>query len=497
MKEPEVKASLLARVSSEEQVQGYSLDAQRRAFRALVQARGWTIYKEYIEEGRSAHTDDIRKRPDLKEAIDEAEAGEYDVLVVHKIDRFARKLRFTLEYFEKLGKAGVGFVSIENQIDYSTPSGKFMLAMQGGLAELYSDNLGQEVKKGLYERRAQSLYLGLLPFGVAKGDDSIPEPHPDTHPGLSMAFQLGSVGKSDREIARTLNAAGYRTAGNQGNRLFSKDTVRGLLTNRFYIGEISDGNGGWINAKHDRLIPIELFDAAMAARSRNRHNPAKNTRADTHVSSLSGVARCYQCGATLRTMRNRGVARLVCNTRLKRGECSQKSARLDTYEAQLQDYLQAFHIPDDYREKLLDLQQKLTSAYDDTADRLKQLNAAKNRLKELYTWGDITRSDYLSQSRGIDDEIQSMKRPQNDDRSLGKLAQFLRDAALAWQEANQEQRNKLARTLFDGIWIEKQRVLGVTPRPELKPFFDLQYTGLSHDMLQWRPRPDSNRRSPP
>ncbi len=132
----QIRASLIARVSSEEPVEGYSLDAQRRAFRTLVEGRGWTIYKEYMEEGRSAHTDDVRKRPVFKEAIDDALAGNYDVLVVHKIDRFSRKLRITLEYFEKLGKAGVGFVSIQNQIDYSTPSGKFMLVMQGGLAEL-------------------------------------------------------------------------------------------------------------------------------------------------------------------------------------------------------------------------------------------------------------------------------------------------------------------------------------------------------------------------
>ena len=72
---------------------------------------------------------------------------EYDVIVVHKVDRFSRKLRITLDYFDKLGKAGVGFVSIVEQMDFSTPWGKFTLSMLGGLAELYSDNLSQETKK--------------------------------------------------------------------------------------------------------------------------------------------------------------------------------------------------------------------------------------------------------------------------------------------------------------------------------------------------------------
>ena len=83
------------------------------------------------------------------EAIEDAVAGKYDVLVVHKIDRFSRKLKKTLEYIEKLTAANVSLVSIENQVDYTTSQGKFMLVMQGGLAELYSDNLGDEVKKGL------------------------------------------------------------------------------------------------------------------------------------------------------------------------------------------------------------------------------------------------------------------------------------------------------------------------------------------------------------
>ena len=86
-----MRAALYARVSTEEQVEGYSLDAQRRAFGGLVTDRDWTTYREYVEEGRSAHTDDISKRPVFKQAIEDALAGHYDVLVVHKIDRFSRK----------------------------------------------------------------------------------------------------------------------------------------------------------------------------------------------------------------------------------------------------------------------------------------------------------------------------------------------------------------------------------------------------------------------
>jgi len=96
------------------------------------------VYQEYIEAVKSSHTDDIRKRPVFKRTIDDALVGKYDVLVVHKIDRFSRKLRITLEYFEKLGKAGIGFVSIGNCDSYPQ-----MGTMPRNMKERLSRNFGK------------------------------------------------------------------------------------------------------------------------------------------------------------------------------------------------------------------------------------------------------------------------------------------------------------------------------------------------------------------
>ena len=133
-----MKAALYARVSSEEQVEGYSIDAQRRAFQSHCKEKGWIPAHEYIEEGKSAWTDNVEKRPMFKQMIADALAGEFDVLVVHQVDRFSRQLRITLEYFEKLSKAGVGFVSVNQQIDYTTPEGRAFLGMSGIFAQFSS-----------------------------------------------------------------------------------------------------------------------------------------------------------------------------------------------------------------------------------------------------------------------------------------------------------------------------------------------------------------------
>lgn len=169
-----MRAALYARVSTEEQLEGYSIDAQRRNYHVLVQGRGWESVAEYIEEGRSARNENISKRPKFQDAMEDGLRGKYDVLVVDKLDRFSRRLIVTLEYFGKLSKAGRTFLSIREQMDFSTTFGKVALAVLAALAEWYSDNLSEETKKGLQERKNQGLYNGTLPFGVMKGDNGVP-----------------------------------------------------------------------------------------------------------------------------------------------------------------------------------------------------------------------------------------------------------------------------------------------------------------------------------
>src|SRR4051794_5361478 len=123
-----VRVGLYQRVSSEEQVEGYSLDAQHRAGKLYCDAHDWQVAQVYRDEGRSARTDDLAKRPAFQQMLAEAEAGLLDVIVVHKLDRFARNLRVTLETLERLLSWGVGFVSISEQMDFTTPIGKVVLA---------------------------------------------------------------------------------------------------------------------------------------------------------------------------------------------------------------------------------------------------------------------------------------------------------------------------------------------------------------------------------
>ncbi len=489
-----MKAALYARVSTEEQTEGYSIDAQKRAFQRLCEERGWIPHHEYIEAGKSAHTDDIRKRPVFKQALDDALSGQYDVLVVHRIDRFARRVAITIEYFEKLGKAGIGFVSIENNIDYSTPEGKLMLLMQGGLAEYYSNNLSKETKKGWHERRKQGLYCGALPFGAMKGEDGVPVPDMQEREigangntetvrnfeGLLAGYQMSAAGASDRDVAMALNEKGYRSTGTHGPRPFSKDTVRGMLTTRFYLGYIPDGNGGWMRAKHEPFIDSELFEAVQLKRKKDSRSTHKHSSRTKTNCSLTGITYCWHCREAGREGRihvscvKNGTPRLGCYNRAKGWGCTQKSGRLDLYEEQIRAYLDTFMIPEDYQKRIIQMHSQLKDSYD-VEKEIGQLKQGLKRLKDLYKWGDIDKAEYQREKQQIESELARLAPLQAPAEHLERLAEFLGSITNAWDTATNEQRNQLTRALFQEIWVRDQEVVFVKPHPEFEPFFKLNW----------------------
>ena len=363
----------------------------------------------------------------------------------------------------------------------------------GAFAQYYSDNLSQETKKGWHERRAQGLYCGLLPFGAMKGEDGVPVPNSDAHPGLAMSFELAAQGKSDREVAMALNEKGYRTAGNQGNRPFSRDIIRGMFTNKFYLGYLLDGNGGWMKGKHEAFIDGQLWNQAQEMRRRNATSTYTRCRSERKVCSLSGITYCWYCKGRIHvSFTKKGKRRLGCYNRSKGWDCSQKSALLEVYEEQIEEYLKTLHIPENYQEKILEAHHKLEATYEDMGEEKTRLKARLERLKDLYKWGDIAKEEYLKEREGIQRQLKTFTSTGSRASTLGKLAEFLSSVVKAWKEANQEQRNKLARTLFQEIWIKDKQVVAVKPQPEFEPFFQLNYGEFVNKSLKKRPRGDSN-----
>lgn len=138
-----MRAAIYMRVSTDEQVDGYSLAAQERACRA------------YADEGDSAFKDAQGERPALRRVIADYRRGWIGAVIVHKLNRFFRRTKLLLDTVEDMEQRGVVFVSVCEQIDFGTPIGRVMLTNLGAFAEYYSRNLSTETAKGLREKADQ------------------------------------------------------------------------------------------------------------------------------------------------------------------------------------------------------------------------------------------------------------------------------------------------------------------------------------------------------
>ena len=116
-----MRAVAYIRVSSASQVEGYSLDAQARLFFDACRNRGWQPVRVYREEGRSAHSDSVNKRPQLRQLLRDAAKGEFDLVVVHSLDRWARNVEVLIRTIKHLKEHGVQLQSITESLDNSNP----------------------------------------------------------------------------------------------------------------------------------------------------------------------------------------------------------------------------------------------------------------------------------------------------------------------------------------------------------------------------------------
>lgn len=149
------RVALYARFSSDNQ-RTESIDAQIRAMKAYCQQQHWQIVATYIDEARSATTDN---RPDFQIMIQDSGKDLFDIVLVHKLDRFSRNRYDSAIYKSKLKKNHVSIASVLERIDDS-PESIMMEAMLEGMAEYYSRNLSREVMKGMNETALQCKHTG-------------------------------------------------------------------------------------------------------------------------------------------------------------------------------------------------------------------------------------------------------------------------------------------------------------------------------------------------
>ncbi len=257
-----MKAVIYLRVSTKEQAEeGYSIPAQAEACRRFIADKGWELADEHVDRGESARTAD---RPQLQAMLARlAEDRSIDCLVVHKLDRLARNLEDHAAVRAALRKAGVQLHSVTETLEDSA-SGKLVEGILASIAEFYSANLGQEIRKGMDQKAAQGGWPVRAPFGYQnvrrdggrRGGESVLEPDQQA-PIVVWAFERYATGSlSVAALTEALAEKGLR------NRLGNPpgiSAIHRMLRSPVYAGVVR-----WKGAEHEGihqpLVSRELFD---------------------------------------------------------------------------------------------------------------------------------------------------------------------------------------------------------------------------------------------
>lgn len=149
-----MRAAIYARVSTNN---GQDPAVQTRELREYCERRGWQVAGEYVDAGISGAKD---SRPELNRMMADAHQRRFDAVVVWKFDRFARSVSHLLRALETFNALGIAFVSLSEQIDTSTPTGRMVFTVLGAVAELERSLIAERVRAGLRNARAKGKRLG-------------------------------------------------------------------------------------------------------------------------------------------------------------------------------------------------------------------------------------------------------------------------------------------------------------------------------------------------
>ena len=320
-------AVIYARYSSDNQREE-SIEGQIRECTAYAEKNGVTVIKHYIDRALSAKTDN---RPDFQQMIKDSEKRLFDIVLVWKLDRFARNRYDSAHYEYQLERNHVKLVSATEPISDS-PAGIMVKSMLTGMAEYYSAELSEKVVRGMTENVLKGKYNGgTIPIGFKVDEEKFFQIDPLKAPFVVEAFRRYNEGATMKELMNWLNDSGVTTNRNQK---FTYNSVQKLLTNKRYIGE---------NHFKDIVMPDsipaivdkDLFEEVQLKIKKNSRAPARHKAEDDYL--LTTKLFCGMCGAMMfgecGTGRNKVVHHYYkCATAKRFKTCKKKTVRKEWLE---------------------------------------------------------------------------------------------------------------------------------------------------------------------
>lgn len=410
-----------------------SIQNQKSLMLKYAADHGWEVYNIYSDDDYAGAD---RNRPAFRQLIADAEARKFNIILCKSQARFTRELELVEKYINGLFITwGIRFVSIADNADTDNKGNKKSRQINGLVNEWYIEDMSENIKSVLTNKRENGLHIGAFAlYGYKKDPDRkghliIDEPAANV---VREVFNLYSEGYGKTYIARLLNERkipnpteykrlqGLRTKStskNPNNALWRYSTISYMLQNEMYIGNMVQGKYGsisyktkenrplpkdqWIRVEntHEPIISKDLWDRVHSLMSQ-RTKPFSDTN---KIGLFSGKVKCLYCGYTMRTHKatdaNGGHRMYQCATRyVSKDACKGVIISAATLEKHVFERIKEFN------EKLLDRDalENGISVGDELKQQTDSLKAELPKVeKRLANNEQCLRNIYIDKVRGI------------------------------------------------------------------------------------------------
>ena len=325
-----MRVGLYPRVSGHEQEDNYSIPEQIDRMKKYCESRDWMVYKIYTDSG---FTGSNMERPGLQDLMKDVESGKLDMVLVYKLDRLSRSQKDTLFLIEDVfDKHGVGFTSMTENFDTSTPFGKAILGVLAVFAQLEREKIKERTMMGKDSRAQEGKWHGSkwIPIGYDYTDGEL-------IPNEYEAMQIKEIadlflkGTPIRTIERMVTEKGYRHKHGEWNA----KTIRRVLSNPVNIGMIKNRDK-WYKGLHKSILENDTFEDIQKLMEERRKQYG-TTR--PHKSLLGGILYCKNCGGRYARQRWNENFVYMCYSRsktmkamIKDPTCKNKNYRMEVLE---------------------------------------------------------------------------------------------------------------------------------------------------------------------
>ena len=480
-----MNVAIYVRVSTDKQSEKQlSIPAQLEAIETYAAGRGWTILDRFVDAGESARTSE---RPELQRLLHRCQQQPaIDIVLVHKIDRLARNVHDHAVIKATLKQYGVRLVSVVENVDESV-SGELVENIMASIAQFYSANLAEEVKKGMRQKVLKGGWphrppRGYVTMRAAQRAESVIEIHPTEGPLMKRAFELYATGwYSVKALARTLHRQGLtsRSAGPMPH-----SHLRRLLSNPFYAGVVT-WHGERRQGSHPALIGHPLFEKVQAVLRARHDNPGPKGSV-TPGFPLRGLAVCAGCRGRMTGERHDRWSYYRCSRQTYRRDlCDARLCNVDRAHAGLERVCRQLSMGHDLAQQIMNACTSLLAERAREAERSHQraeherarLLESERQASAAFTAGAMTPEAFraVAQTLRANGPAQCESHgPLPAAEAQARVGRILRLASSLWdlyQSLDERRRPALLKEVFETVILDHQGVIGFTLNPCFEALF--------------------------